>query len=79
LREQEVQDAIFGSAVAGDWMEGHALRENAERRLGCKIKLHEFSRAIVALVSAQLIVQRRGRGSGAGASRMQYRRSVSQK
>ena len=79
LREQEVQDAIYGSVVAGDWTDGHALRQNAERRLGCKIRLHEFSRAALALVNAELNVQRRGRGSSGEAPRMQYRRPNSSK
>lgn len=75
LREQEVQDAIFGAVVAGDWTDGLAIREKAERRLGRKIRLHEFSRAALALVSAELILQRRSRGSSTEASRIQYRRS----
>lgn len=75
LRAQEVQDAIYESVVVGDWTDGLALREKAERRLGCKIKLHEFSRAIVALISDNRIKQQHRRRSDTEAPRMQYRRS----
>jgi hypothetical protein len=78
MREKDIQDALHECLVSHDWTDEHMLRERAEGRLGHKLKYHELSRAIVALLTAERIERRRARANGDGAlPHMQYRRIAS--